>query len=104
MGQQNNSGEAGMVTLFRRGSRSTLVVLNIASVPAGRSQPAHINGGHFCDGLDPKPAFRLARVERGVSRTLVTVSEAFLLCGNYVVNIHSLAQNLGRYVSCGEPH
>lgn len=102
MAQQNNSGEAGTVTLFRRGATSTLVVLSVASVPAGRSQPAHIHRGHACDSLDPKPAFGLAPVVNGVSRTLVKVPEARLLSGNYVVNVHSSAQNIGRYVSCGE--
>ena len=102
MAQQNNSGEAGTVTLFRRGANSTLVVLSVTSVPAGRSQPAHIHRGHACDSLDPKPAFGLAPVVNGVSRTLVKMPEARLLSGNYVVNVHSSAQNLGRYVSCGE--
>jgi hypothetical protein len=101
MSQQNNSGQAGTVTLFRRG-KNTLVVLDVASVPHGRTEPAHLHRGHSCDTLDPSPAYGLAPVVNGVSRTLVHASEDKLLSGNYVVNVHSSAQNLGRYVSCGE--
>ena len=104
MSQQNNSGEAGTVTLFRRGAGSTLVVLDISSVPAGRQQPAHIHRGHTCDTLDPKPAYGLAPVINGVSKTLVHAPESKLLSGNYVVNVHSSPQNITRYVSCGELH
>ena len=104
MAQQNNSGQAGTVTLFRRGARNTLVVVEVVSETQGRSEPAHIHRGHACDALDPKPAFGLAPVVNGTSRTLVKVSESRLLSGNYVVNVHSSAQNMGRYVSCGELH
>ncbi len=102
LAQQNNSGETGTVTLFKRGAASTLVVIDLAQEPQGRNQPAHIHRGHACDTLDPKPAFGLAPVVNGVSRTLVKVPESRLLSGNYVVNVHSSAQNIGRYVSCGE--
>ncbi len=102
MAAQNNSGESGSITLFKRGEKTTLVVVNVVSEPAGRNQPAHIHRGHACDSLDPKPAFGLAPVVNGVSRTLVKVPEARLLSGNYVVNVHSSASNMTRYVSCGE--
>ncbi|GAC1303848.1 MAG: hypothetical protein NVSMB19_14200 [Vulcanimicrobiaceae bacterium] len=102
LAQQNNSGETGSVTLFKRGETTTLVVINLAQQPQGRAQPAHVHRGHACDTLDPKPAFGLAPVVNGVSRTLVKVPESRLLSGNYVVNVHSSAQNMTRYVSCGE--
>lgn len=102
MAAQNNSGQPGTITLFKRGAKTTLVVVNVVGEPAGRSQPAHIHRGHACDTLDPKPAFGLAPVVNGVSRTLVKVPESRLLSGNYVVNVHSSAQNITRYVSCGE--
>ncbi len=102
MAAQNNSGESGSITLFKRGEKTTLVVVNVVDEPAGRSQPAHLHRGHACDTLDPKPAFGLAPVVNGVSRTLVKVPESRLLSGNYVVNVHSSAQNMTRYVSCGE--
>ncbi len=101
MAQQNNSGQPGTVTLFSRGA-STLVVINLTGQSRGYIEPAHIHRGHDCDSLDPKPAFGLAPVVNGVSRTLVKAPEARLLSGNYVVNVHASAQNIKRYVSCGE--
>ncbi len=101
MAQQNNSGQPGTVTLFSRGA-STLVVINLTGQSRGYIEPAHIHRGHDCDSLDPKPAFGLAPVVNGVSRTLVKASESRLLSGNYVVNVHASAQNIKRYVSCGE--
>jgi len=102
MAQQNNSGEAGTVTLFRRGDRSTLVILNVSSEPPGRQQPAHVHRGHECSSIDPKPAYALAPLVNGISKTLVQASEDKLLSGNYVVNVHASAQNIAHYVSCGE--
>ncbi len=101
MSQQNGSGQPGTVTLFSRGT-STLVVINLAGESQGRTEPAHIHRGTDCDSIDPKPAFGLAPVVNGVSRTLVKAPESRLLSGNYVVNVHASAQNPKRYVSCGE--
>lgn len=101
MAQQNNSGQAGTVTLFRRGA-NTLVVVALTGEAQGRTEPAHVHRGHDCDSLDPKPAYGLAPVVNGVSRTLVKASADRLLSGNYVVNVHSSAQHLTNYVSCGE--
>lgn len=101
MAQQNNSGQPGTVTLFSRGA-STLVVINLTGQSRGYIEPAHIHRGHDCDSLDPKPAFGLAPVVNGVSRTLVKAPESRLISGNYVVNVHASAQNIKRYVSCGE--
>jgi hypothetical protein len=96
----NNSGQVGTVTLFRRG-RSTLVVIELHSVPAGRIEPAHIHRGQACDSLDPKPAFGLAPVVNGVSRTIVQYPEDKLLSGNYSVNVHASDKQLAHYVACG---
>jgi len=101
MAQQNNSGQPGTVTLFTRG-KNTLVVIALTGESQGRNEPAHIHRGKDCDSLDPKPAFGLAPVINGVSRTLVKAPESRLLSGNYVVNVHSSAQNITHYVSCGE--
>ncbi|MBD5656454.1 MAG: hypothetical protein IAI50_14910 [Candidatus Eremiobacteraeota bacterium] len=102
MAQQNNSGQTGTVTLFRRGPKATLVVVRLASEARGRQEPAHIHRGRACDSIDPKPAFGLAPVVNGVSRTLVQAPEAKLLSGNYVVNVHASTTNIDHYVSCGE--
>jgi hypothetical protein len=89
LSQQNNSGQTGFVTLFRRGNGGTLVVIKIDSEPPGRAEPAHIHRGADCDSLDPKPAFPLAPVINGNSRTIVQASEDKLLSGNYDINVHS---------------
>jgi hypothetical protein len=102
LAQQNNSGEVGTVTLFRRGPSSTLVVIRVSSEPLGRQQPAHVHRGHDCATLDPKPAYGLAPVINGLSKTIVNEPEDKLLSGNYVVNVHAAADNIARYVSCGE--
>lgn len=101
LAQQNNSGQPGTVTLFTRGA-STLVVINLTGEAKGHTEPAHIHRGRDCDSLDPKPAFGLAPVVNGVSRTLVKAPESRLLSGNYVVNVHASGQNIKHYVSCGE--
>jgi hypothetical protein len=100
MQEVNNSGQVGTVTLFHRG-QSTLVVIELHSVPAGHREPAHIHRGQSCDNIDPKPAFGLAPVVNGVSRTIVHYPEDKLLSGNYSVNVHASDSNLGHYVSCG---
>lgn len=102
MSEQNNSGQPGTVTLFRRGASSTLVVINLTNQSHGHVEPAHIHRGKDCDEIDPRPAYGLAPVIDGVSRTLVKASEARLLSGNYVVNVHASAQSIAHYVSCGE--
>jgi hypothetical protein len=100
MQELNNSGQVGTVTLFRRG-QNTLVVIDLHSVPAGRREPAHIHRAKDCETIDPKPAFGLAPVVNGMSRTLVQYSEDKLLSGNYSVNVHASDKDLGHYVSCG---
>jgi hypothetical protein len=100
MQEENNSGQVGTVMLFQRGSR-TLVDVRVVDEPRGRREPAHIHRGKDCDSLDPKPAFGLAPVVNGHSRTLVDYPQSRLLSGNYVVNVHS-ASNLAVYVSCGQ--
>jgi hypothetical protein len=100
MAQQNNSGQTGFVTLFRRGAASTLVVIRLDSELPGRSEPAHIHRGPDCDSLNPVPVYPLAPVINGISKTLVKAPEDKLLSGNYDVNVHSAAK-LSVYVSCG---
>jgi hypothetical protein len=98
--QQNNSGQVGTVTLYQRGP-NTLVDLQIFGEPAGRSEPAHIHRGHSCANINPAPAFGLAPVVNGHSRTLVHVPLSRLTSGNYAVNVHASSNNLAHYVACG---
>jgi hypothetical protein len=98
--QQNNSGEVGDVTLYRRGPNQTLVVLRIEGAPH-YPQPAHIHRGRSCDSLDPVPAYPLKNVVNGRSSTIVNAPISKLLSGNYSVNVHQSTANLKRYVACG---
>jgi len=100
MQQVNNSGQVGTVTLFKRGER-TLLVINLSSEALGRHEPAHIHRGKSCDRLNPQPAFGLAPVVNGTSRTIVQYPIDRLLSGNYVVNVHASDNQLAHYVSCG---
>ncbi len=107
MHEQNNSGQAGEMTLFQHGPSETLVVLKVSSAE-GKMELAHIHRGHTqagqensCDNLDPKPTYVLHPVVNGMSKTLVKASEDKLLSGNYVINVHSQG-NPAHYVSCGE--
>jgi hypothetical protein len=118
MAGMNNSGEVGTVTLYGRGRLGTLVVLQLASEPPGRAQPAHIRRGQSCASRDAEPAYVLAPAINGFSRTLVLAPEGKLLSGNYVVDVSSAssgdvssagvgkrraaAARAGRDVSCGE--
>jgi hypothetical protein len=89
LSEENNSGQTGFVTLFRRGPASTLVVLKIVSEPPGRAEAAHIHRGSDCSSQNPVPAYPLAPVINGISKTLVKAPEDKLLSGNYNVDVHS---------------
>jgi len=99
--EQSNSGQVGDVTLFARG-HNTLVVIDLKGEPRGHREPAHLHRGHAGDSSDPKPAFGLADVVNGASRTLVQYPMDKLLSGNYVVNVHISATNIPHYVACGQ--
>lgn len=96
---QNGSGQSGMATLTSTGDGKTQVViaLNNASVAP---EPAHLHHGS-CARLDPKPAYPLKDVVGGASTTIVPVTLAALETGNYSINVHQSASNLGVYVACG---
>jgi len=97
--EQNNSGQNGFVTLSPRGDR-TLVRVQLDGEPAGRVEPAHLHRGE-CPKIDPKPAYGLKPVVHGQSVTLVNAPIDKLTSGNYSVNVHASAQNIGHYVACG---
>jgi hypothetical protein len=100
LAEENNSGQTGFVTLFRRPNASTLVVIRLASEPQGRVEAAHIHRGQGCDSLASVPTYPLAPVINGLSKTLVKASMDRLLSGNYNVNVHA-STNAAIYVSCG---
>ncbi len=100
MNAQNGSGEIGTATLTPMGS-DVEVVIALTGAPATTPQPAHIHDGSCADikGV----AYALTNVVDGKSTTTVknlTIDQ--LLAGPYAINVHESAENLGKYVSCGD--
>ena len=96
---QNGSGEVGTATLTQAGS-DVKVVIAIKGAPATTPQPAHIHDG-TCANLKGV-VYPLTNVVGGASTTVVKgVTIDKLLGGVYAINVHESADNLGKYVSCG---
>lgn len=96
---QSNSGQTGTATLQPAGER-TKVVIELANVPAGVAQPAHIHRG-TCDNLDKAPRWNLKAVRDGRSVTLVPVSLDTILKEPMAINVHKSAIETQIYVACG---
>jgi hypothetical protein len=96
---QNGSGESGTATLTQNGGDLT-VVIAIKGGPATTPQPAHIHVGTCANLKDVyKP---LTNVVGGDSSTVVKgVTIDQLLAGTYAINVHESADDLGKYVACG---
>lgn len=98
MQEQNGSGESGTATLTQVGG-DVQVVIALKGAPA-TPQPAHIHTGTCSDlGGVANP---LTNVGGGNSTTLVkgTTIDA-LLAKPMAINVHLSADNLGKYVACG---
>jgi len=99
MSAQNGSGEVGTATLTQDGS-DVKVVIALKGGPATTPQPAHIHDG-TCASLKGV-AYPLTNVVGGASTTVVKgVTIDKLLAGVFAINVHESADNLGKYVSCG---
>jgi Cu/Zn superoxide dismutase len=97
---QMASGETGTATLTQAGPNVT-VVLAIKGAPATTPQPAHIHTG-TCTNLGGI-AYPLTNVVAGTSTTTVKgVTIDKLLGASYAINVHASADNLGKYVACGQ--
>jgi len=96
---QNGSGESGTATLTQVGA-DVQVVIALTGAPATTPQPAHIHDG-TCANL-AGVANGLTSVVNGSSTTVVkatTIDQ--LLAKPYAINIHESADNIGKYVACG---
>lgn len=99
LGEQNNSGELGVVTIDDAdGGAKVIVTLSGAPVTA---QPAHIHAG-AC----PTPGavkYPLADVVNGKSETIIPVKVADLKgMLPLAVNVHKSAAEIDSYVACGD--
>jgi Cu/Zn superoxide dismutase len=99
MNAQNGSGETGTATLTQVGS-DVQVVIALKGAPT-TAQPAHIHSGACSDlGGVTHP---LTNVVNGSSTSTVkglTIDQ--LLKQTSAINVHESADNLGKYVSCGD--
>jgi opacity protein-like surface antigen len=96
---ENGSGETGTATLTQAGD-DVKVVVSLKGAPATTPQPAHIHDGTCADlkGV----AYPLTNVVGGSSTTTVKgVTVDKLVGGTYAINVHESADNLGKYVACG---
>ncbi len=97
---QNGSGEAGTVTLTPVGDK-TRVDIALVGAPDDTPQPAHVHVGP-CAKLDPKPKYPLSSVVDGYSSSTIDVPIAQLTKGDLAVNVHKSANEIPKYVACGD--
>lgn len=99
LAQQNGSGESGTATLTQVGG-DVQVVISLSGAPS-TAQPAHIHFG-VCSDLGGV-AYPLTSVTGGQSTTTVKgVTMEQLLSRPYGINVHESADNLQKYVACGD--
>lgn len=95
----NDSGVTGSATLFAAGN-TTIVEIDLDGT--GEDHPAHIHAG-TCDDIQPEPEFNLQNVgEAGTSTSTVDLPLAELIDGDYVIDLHLAANQLGTLIVCGD--
>jgi len=100
----NDSGVTGTATLYASGG-TTVVELDLDAT--GEDHPAHIHEG-TCDDIQPEPEYNLENVgEEGSSISVVDAPLDELIGGDYVIDLHLAANQLGTLIVCagieGEP-
>lgn len=97
---QNNSGQAGLVTLTETGSQTT-VRLDVLGAPEGVAQPAHIHIGSCAEtGAIKYPLESFLNIP---SETIIDVSLNDLLTElPLAINVHKSAQEIETSVACGD--
>jgi hypothetical protein len=96
----NNSGQVGTVTLVGRRD-GTGIVVAINGVAPGRVESVRLFRGPDCEALKPTARYILADLKDGVSRTLVSLSQARLVSGNYNVVVFSSTRRGAPPAACG---
>ena len=99
--QVNNSGQVGTVTLFRRGT-ATSVVVDLKGTDPSRAQSVRIYRGKSCEEFDPgPPVYFLHDMRNGSSVSSVKAAEEKLLSGNYNVVVFSSNARGAAATACG---
>lgn len=99
LGPGRDGSQTGTAFIFEEGGVA-FVGIQIAPGAAGVLQLAHIHVGD-CPGVGAITS-PLASVLDGFSFTILSMSKAELLAGNFAINVHKSAAEAGLYVSCGE--
>lgn len=95
----NDSGVSGTATLYEAGDQ-TIVEIDLDGT--GDDHPTHIHEG-TCDTIVPTAAWNLNNTGAdGTSTTLIDVSFAELLNGEYVVDLHLAPDQLGLLIACAD--
>lgn len=95
----NDSGETGTATITQQ-TDGVKIVVDLKNAPKA-AQPTHVHVG-TCGKIKAAPEYPLVNSEDGKGTTVlkgVTIEQ--LLKGDYAINVHKSADDLGTYVSCG---
>lgn len=98
LGAGRDGDQSGTATLQAKGNQ-TVVTLNIKPGAAGAAQPAHIH-----TGVCPAPGevkYPLTNVVDGKSSSTLDVKFTDLLKGGFSVMVHQSAQELAKFMACG---
>lgn len=99
MQERNGSGQSGLVRLTPLGAQ-TQVTIDISPGEAGVAQPVHIHRGR-CAALGGV-TYPLTAIAEGKSTTVVNVSLPSLRTGDFAINAHKSAAEIGTYVACAD--
>ncbi len=103
LGEQNDSGEAGVATLSDIGDGTTKVLMVMAAAPGATvsAHPAHIHMGSC-----PKPGaikYNLNDVVGGKSETVIKATVADIKAVLPVaINVHESSSRINEYIACGD--
>lgn len=95
----SDSGETGTATITQQAD-GVKVVVDLKNAPK-TAQPTHVHVG-TCGKIKAAPEYPLVNTEDGKGTTVlkgVTIEQ--LLKGDYAINVHKSADDLGTYVACG---
>lgn len=95
----------GTATWTRRGDYGSMVTLDLSNATSGGLHPWHIHRGRCGDNGpivgDPSAYPSLSVNNDGNARATANLDPALPASGEFYVNVHALATNMGTIISCG---
>jgi hypothetical protein len=95
----------GTATWSHEGDAASVATISISNATAGGQHPWHIHRGRCGDNgpiVGDAAAYKpLAVDEKGNSSATARLNVPLPPDGNYYVNVHALATNMGTIISCG---